>query len=552
MTTHKYHVNPLIMLIMVLTFSCSSYERDNELDSKAGSHYKGDSSSSLGSLSSSGNTEPSSSSAEGNSSSSVALSSSGDAGDSSSSSSVTTESSSSILSSSSDGSSSSSSSEESSSSVTLCGTESYDPVTHFCYLNTPPALLFCGTEKKTYNPVNQRCNYGTLQTKCGSNWYDPENEFCYNYDTPKPLCGTRSYTTTQFCRENQVFDKCDGNITEYNLNQFCDADDIVRFKCGSTPTGAIYNPNTETCCGSAKYTISSQFCSEQNTQVYSKCGGDTYNTTTEACCGGSGASGNKYTISSHFCSSTTILAKCGGNTYTPTTEACCGSGASGNKYTTSSQFCSEQDTQVYSKCNNFPYNTNTHVCDDGFLKYFFKDTRDQKIYKYVKIDNIYWMAENLNYKTGTSKCYAEGASGVTADSSAKNCVKYGLLYDWTTASTACPTGWSLPSEGYWYALRVFVQEDNGCSMLNPCEANYLRIDYWSTGTDKYGFKALPGGWYNSATNGFSAEGSSTMFWTSTASSDYATWYTMPGYGEMQTNNIKKDNMVYVRCAKIAE
>jgi len=110
----------------------------------------------------------------------------------------------------------------------------------------------------------------------------------------------------------------------------------------------------------------------------------------------------------------------------------------------------------------------------------FADGRDGQKYKTVTIDKQVWMAENLGFKTGESWCY---------ENNADNCKKYGRLYDWNTAKTACPKGWHLPSRNEWTRLMLTVGSKTGGKELKSTSG-------WNkngNGTDDYGFSALPGG-----------------------------------------------------------
>jgi len=133
-------------------------------------------------------------------------------------------------------------------------------------------------------------------------------------------------------------------------------------------------------------------------------------------------------------------------------------------------------------------------------------------YKTVNMGGQVWFAENLNYETGNSNCYNGQAS---------YCNTYGRLYDWSTAMTACPSGWHLPSETEWNALSSYVESENGCS---NCDATMLKAESgWNSCNpsanlysckDSYGFSALPGG-YSYSTSGYSYNaGNHGYWWTS--------------------------------------
>ena len=64
------------------------------------------------------------------------------------------------------------------------------------------------------------------------------------------------------------------------------------------------------------------------------------------------------------------------------------------------------------------------------------DNRDQKTYNLKTVGGKLWMAQDLNYAFGQSKCFNNEDS---------NCEKYGRLYTNSDAQKVCPKGWKLPN-----------------------------------------------------------------------------------------------------------
>ena len=155
------------------------------------------------------------------------------------------------------------------------------------------------------------------------------------------------------------------------------------------------------------------------------------------------------------------------------------------------------------------------------------DSRDGQVYKTIKIGNLNWMAQNLNYEAENSRCYKD---------SSIFCDVYGRLYSWASAidsaklandkanpqdcgygkicqlpavvQGACPNGWHLPSSDEWSVLFTEVGGQGSA-------AKYLKSMMKWNGTDSVGFAVLPAGFSSQNGYSFSSEGGDAYFWTAT-------------------------------------
>jgi uncharacterized protein (TIGR02145 family) len=171
----------------------------------------------------------------------------------------------------------------------------------------------------------------------------------------------------------------------------------------------------------------------------------------------------------------------------------------------------------------------------------FTDARDKKTYRTVKIGKQVWMAENLNY--GVSMCF---------DHDESNCEKYGGLYYWDDAMTACPSGWHLPSEE-WDALIVAVGGKETAGKHLKAKSGWNDDDGKSgNGLDTYGFAALPGG--DGVDDGnINAAGYGGIWWSAIKSNanDIYGWRISHNYDNIFKDSFKKGESILlsVRCIK---
>jgi len=177
-------------------------------------------------------------------------------------------------------------------------------------------------------------------------------------------------------------------------------------------------------------------------------------------------------------------------------------------------------------------------------------------YESVVIGTQTWMKKNLNIETADSWCY---------ENKTENCAKYGRLYTWTAAKTACPTGWHLPSRAEWGTLAEFAggTGDYGANFNSTAGEALKSTSGWNTsntydkftGTDAYGFSALPGGgwkdWEYNGSYSFHSVGENGMWWTATESPSFTSsaYYRIMAYNYNETGEYTENkNTAYsVRC-----
>jgi uncharacterized protein (TIGR02145 family) len=187
----------------------------------------------------------------------------------------------------------------------------------------------------------------------------------------------------------------------------------------------------------------------------------------------------------------------------------------------------------------------------------FKDSRDQLEYKWIRIGEQIWMAENLKYLPAISQFgtgsetekmfYVSDYEGtdINAARQTTNYQSYGVLYNGIAASDACPSGWHLPTDGEWYILGDYLGQDAGKKLKSSTG--------WAengNGDNTSGFNALPGGFCFRGL-GMTNVGTAAGFWTTTLSSTNKLLYrylmSSSDRGLFMGENATKDYGFSIRC-----
>ena len=192
------------------------------------------------------------------------------------------------------------------------------------------------------------------------------------------------------------------------------------------------------------------------------------------------------------------------------------------------------------------------------------------VYKFVKIGQQYWMAENLKTahynngdEIGTTSPATLDIYGQTTpkyqwayDGDENNVETYGRLYTWYTATDSrgvCPTGWHVPADAEWIILTDFL----GGELIAGGKLKETGTTHWNSpntgATNEFGFTALPAGhrYYHGA---FTTIGDNGWWWSTTEDYWASSWYRLINYGGtyMTRDNNYKELGLSIRCVRVSE
>jgi len=205
------------------------------------------------------------------------------------------------------------------------------------------------------------------------------------------------------------------------------------------------------------------------------------------------------------------------------------------------------------------------------------DSRDNKVYKTIKIGDQTWMAENLNY-ADSSRTPSLKSKSWCFNNKPENCVVAGRLYTWAAAIDSaklykeksidcgfgkmcvlpkivqgvCPLDWHLPTRTEWNML---VNEVGGRSIAGKILKSQSGWNDNGNGSDSFGFSALPGGYYRSDDDNFVDDGSFAYFWSATdfglSTGDVAFYFLLSGRSDSSTSSTGDYKLMghSVRCVK---
>ena len=206
--------------------------------------------------------------------------------------------------------------------------------------------------------------------------------------------------------------------------------------------------------------------------------------------------------------------------------------------------------------------------------FYFKDFRDDRIYRAVKIGEQIWMAENLSYSDSVGYPGMETRSWCYKNSP-DSCAMYGRYYTWAAAMDSagtfssngincgnntgdsyrnifctptypvrgiCPEGWHLPTTTEWKTLYYSTMRASSYDM------QVKGFEKWPNATDKYAFSAFPAGYFSPI--GFDKVDSYTYFWSASGYSYNRAYYLSLNVGDVFLDHEIPNHYGFnIRCLK---
>lgn len=360
----------------------------------------------------------------------------------------------------------------------ICGNNSFDPETQFCFKEPDHGELYVGDRCKYRNPVmvsSEQEEGEPVKEDFFDEVYDPRYSFCDGSDSLRQKCRVvQSEGDTVWLGYDYENEYCDGSTYKIRALASCVKGDKKSPK---------YQPEYQYC-------YKTKLAKGIQIAYMPQCGSDNryYNPRTDYC-----------------------TLKKSGKGELHDTKVCTQSGKVKDSLNIDVRYTGEDDFQGRGS-----------ICD----------TRDYQVYKYTTINNMVWMAQNLNYTdehmnrrtaksdirlNSTSFCYNNDAT---------NCDKYGRLYTWSAAIDSvaldsgknaivcgygaegcfdkpnyikgiCPDGWRLPVLEEVARLegnsQIYMVNDLG-SLFSGTKLEDIEWNLnGAVGTNASGFAALPSG-----------------------------------------------------------
>ena len=402
------------------------------------------------------------------------------------------------------------------------GTTVYDPSTQFCAIDDHVYEL-CGVDKMSDDPAREFCavndavNKTTgIYPKCqvddhGNNGlsYDPLGYFCAVNNKILPLCDSKTYNPAlQFCFTDNTGAEPYEEIVDY---------------CVQGETKQLFDPRTQFCFVDKTYAAVTDYCvnGEKNQKLDPRTQFCADDNSVQDYCVVNGVN-KKFSPATQFCAvNNTVQTLCGGKTFDPTTQFC---------YRTNTKEKIGEICGEYGKTEASAFDPDQYMCADEP-----EDGIEPEIVKYVKLVDMYWMAENRTKNPdlclpGDVKCANGG------------------LYKYESAVNACPVGWRLPTK---------VDFDNLVELAESVEDGLasLKAASWN-GTDKFGFGMKKSGYvFNYLEPAANSENNQARFWSSTTTGEkaYTLWVKAATIADAEDSYaFVSSYAVSVRCVKDVE